>query len=1306
MVEAAGLNDCLYAMSKLATLARHRPAVAASMCPGVEGSQAFNLCRSVLFILSVLPSNDFVELIGAIFNGPGAELCRSKSCGNAACTFASVDWLSSDSGGVKLLELLHSVQKLLHDDATFATTHRREVVNPHRRAVAAFIALVEPGHAYASALRGDGVCVLLPLKNTRDGYQRMPVVSTEAACATSVKESRFLDYNDMTKAAHPVPAASGMVFKPYFSALPAEEEKKAGGGGEDAVADADSAPEQAESTEPAVQAVASPSMKELYADLSTLGGHFELCMRLQRLSFMTEEPLPGTTYAAGKMFFSQCSAASACAEWLHNPVPGVKYIPGASSATCCGGGQESVGRLVGIAKQLHGTHYGDLSMISSGLCPGWDQLPSLEYTDAVHRENAGHRPYNGYTGPKALEKAYEFGLPYVTPELPGEVVMSPHESATHAHGLVAHLAQLCQPQLVLQLEWPAPSFNGATQWTACCKKIIDLAQVLGPSLLTALLRFNAISGVERQKALRTAFELLGAQSATESLYECVLAGGRAVNALVPESVLPRPDDRGGDREKRKEAALKASAEETRQLRSKACGAVLVAGLAMAIDSSIASAWEVELADYERMRAEKSWTMEYLVKNRCEQGGSRARAVGVLFGLWFDADAHNRTRSKSRTSAPFDHSEIKSVGAVDLRPAKEVDARIGFLRPLLETPTSKLVVLAGHTSVSLTEGHIIVLEMAARHILRAPGLCVSSASQADAWPACFPADEARQRPSFASVKKGIVVANRLFHNGDLACRTRKLVGMLAFEGGERFFYRSVQVDSAAQGEEKPRRKRGLGEACSEVDIGSCQFAPVYGADYSRRFREPGVLQGVAALEAGDEVIVTSYLRQNPDWPSDTAYREEVAHVILLGRGRHAECEAEDVTCGSLSDAGFLPMEAPPRSAEDGGRLVNPGIAGRAAAVSYTLSSEEGYVIEPLNALLSWIAWPIQKGTRSGVISMLMGPQGCGKSTLLEALDVTYGENMLRPVSKMEKEIQKQFGEECTNTLIIWGDEVSPDFIDKVVDSENMKEAATAPKSRAERKHENGRVKSDNYANYAACSNDPKQVLKRMRRLLRVLCSGGLTINLHDRPASDYFKAAHGEMINSPWGNAGALHFLCHYSMPESLEGFTIGSNSGSWTDAVLVPQPSNRLHKFLKWLVELPMQEHEPVVACLSFENRLCQPHISRAEFFEASTEGWGNKLCLSHADFISVVRVWYEFGVSRKERGLEKDVNAEVTIERQYREETGRVRTLMEMNQDAKTGTYELTRSGLRDFLRKDNGLDVGDAAPRPFYELELLELV
>ena len=98
--------------------------------------------------------------------------------------------------------------------------------------------------------------------------------------------------------------------------------------------------------------------------------------------------------------------------------------------------------------------------------------------------------------------------------------------------------------------------------------------------------------------------------------------------------------------------------------------------------------------------------------------------------------------------------------------------------------------------------------------------------------------------------------------------------------------------------------------------------------------------------------------------------------------------------------------------------------------------------------------------------------------------------------------------------------------------------------------------------------------------------------------------------------------------------------------------------------------------------------------------GGGEKLCLSHAEFMTIVRVWFEYGVSRKERGQDKDINAEVTIERQFREETGKVRTLLEMNKAAKAGTYELTRGGLRQFLQKDHGLEVVAAAPAPFYEL------
>lgn len=1287
MAEAAGLSDCLFAIFKLAALAERRPCVAADMCPGVEGSQAFNLYRSVIYVLSVLPPNDLVELVGALFNGPGAELCRGRGCGNAECAFANVDWSSSDSGGVKLVELLQTARMQLQRDATYAITYRREVVNPHRRAVAAFISLLEPGHVYASVLKEEGVCVQLPA-SLQIGRQRMPVVSVDTACATSVTASRFYDFNDMTKAALPLPAASGVSFKPYFTELARGEGAAAG--------DEDAAPDEAEAAEPAARAVAAPHIKDLYADLPALGGLFELCMRLRRSSFMLEEPCPGMVCPADQLFFAPCKPSPGHTDWMNDPVTGVKYDPGAGTATSCGGGQAAVGRLVGIAKQLHGTHYGDLCLTSSGVCLGWDQLPTLDYAAAVHKENAGQRPYNGYTGPKALEKAWEFGLPCVTPESPGEVAMTPHESETHAHVLVVHLAQLCQPKLLLQFDWPGELPVCSTPWKTRCKQIMELAQVIGTSLASALLRFNAIPGAERRKALGAAFSLLG-ESTTASMYDRVFAAGLAVAEVVPPRVMQKKDASSWAFAEREKSVLAEAAEETRRLRSQASGAVLVAGLAMAIDPSIAGAWDEELSRYEALVTERSCTMEQLVKNRCEQGGGRARAAGILFGLWVDADAHNRPRRKLRTPAPFSHAEIAAVGAIDLTLATKSDARIGFLRPPVMTASSLLVVLAGHTSVSLTEGHLVILEMAARHILRAPGLRVSPASRAKEWPDCFPSNEERKLPHLASVKRGVVVANQLFHNSDAGSRNRKLVGLLELGGGERFFYRSVRVERTGE-DEKPSRKRSLGEACCEVDIECCQFAPVYGADYSRRFTEPlGALHGVAALDAGDEVIVTSYLRQNPDWPCDQTRREEVAHIILVGRGRPVEGGAVAVMDGSLAEAGFVPAEAH-RSAEDGERLANQGIAGRAVAVLYTLSSEEGYVNEPLRAALSWTAWPIQKKTRSNVLACFMGQQGCGKSTLVVFLDVIYGDNMLRIVNRMEKEIDKQFGEETTNSIVIWGDEVSDAFIDKVLESNEMKEAITTAKSRAERKHENGRVKSDNHANFAACSNHMQQVVKEARRLIRLLCSGGLRVKLHGPPASDYFDAVHRDVISSPWGNAGILHFLCNYTIPDKLEMFTVGSNSGTWCDAVLLPQPSHRLHKFLKWLVELPLSVVDASRPDY-FQLHMCAA-ASRAEFLGVSTVGWGEKLCLSHAEFMTIVRVWFEYGVSRKERGQDKDINAEVTIERQFREETGKVRTLMEMNKAAKVGTYELTRGGLRQFLQKDHGLEVVAAAPAPFYEL------
>ena len=1229
---------CLVAYAKAGKLEGH-------LCPANCGSEAFHLYRSILYMLSGLPSDVHRDLTDALFGGPGAYFCAGGSCGTPACGFAEVDWYAQDAAGsIELLNLLNDVERRKQDPTYASTTHLAEVVSPHRRIIANYIALHMADHIYASAMQYAGTRVV-NVSTTPPSMHEF--VSLKSECATRLDRSRFQDYNYFSSGGCKKSSAFALTrprcYVPYTVVSRVVAELR---------------------VVEVIPITAGLANNHLRRDLL-------LFERIRKAQLGVDIPPTGEEPPDDALFMISKEPPPGGGDTPLNVVPAIAYDPSASSLSVCGGGPENLGAYIKQAKQC--THFGPLGLLPTGRTVGWEALSTVTRAIAVHAENAGRRPFNGYMGPQALEKAWELGLPCATAMVPGEVQMAAHESDTHAHAFVSHVAQMCQPKLLVQIEW-APPEPSVPSWTQACAQIIDLAQAMGPAFQVALARFRTVPTAERIARLDSAFGRLSALTG-KSIYAHSLEA-RAAMAPVKTHGVSQED-------------MIQGARDAQVANNNASEAVLVAGLASLIHPSIAGSWKQDVTSTAERVAARGGKIERELKLLCCSGGAAARAISVLFGYWLDLDAHGQQNNDFRAVGPFSSYEVAHIGTVRLAPAEE--ARIGFLRPSLHTATTKLLMLDGHTTVSLTEGHIKVLEVAAGHVLNAPSVAVSKADRADEWPMQLPKDAPRAAPHLASVKRVKVTSNTVYINHNAACATRKFVGLLMVEGeATPLFYRSVQVNSERRaGAQQLKRGR---EDMLEVDLQSHRFAPIYGTDFTRRFIEAGTLQGVAALAPGDDVVITTYLRKNPDWPDDDALREEVAHGILVARGESPPGVMPPDA--AKLPVGFVPFQAP-SAKEDGGRLTHFSPLRRAVTVAYTLATDEGHPrLDPLNAVIAAAAWPLQQRDKSDVMTGLMGQPGTGKSWIGGYLgSYIYGENTWRDVTKFQEEAKKQFGEEFSNTLVVWADEVDGNFFNVMLDSGNMKESITNAVQKTERKHENGRKKSPNTTSYWACSNDMLQIVKdAVRRLIRVLCGGGLRKVVGGRAAGRYFELAFGEMMHSPWGNAGVLHFLANYALPPSLETFTVGNCT--MQDCVLIPYATQMHLKLLKWLAELPSCPHDDARRPLSLSRAI---HGDKSVFLEEAASGWPDELFVTHSELQSIARNWHEFGLTRKERGGDGNVNPEASIASKLQELMLTVPMLVEMNAKAPPGGYRFTRAGLKAYLN-DKGVRVVDSGP-PYYE-------
>ena len=1148
----------------------------------------------------------------------GGYFCANGECGTDDCTFHLLidHWTeppedSTENGAPT--PLLGILRQLLRErkDKTIHSTLAAELAKPHRRAVANFIALHKPDHLFAKVLAGSGLWV----QSTGEGHARGMVVDTRTACATSVTESRFKDFKQLMPSKASASGVDGVTkqqrhINQACIYVPDEAE-----------------PTTTDTAEPAEASKCSAKQKPKPSGgsgipltaVDPLRAVDTICARIKGARVLSE-PYPTSLPPNSILFRAEVCAEKAVGGLethrldLFETHPEVKYLPGVSDpADISGGGPASVRDLVAIAKRRR--QLGPLDMRPDGSVFGWDTLPGLERAVHVHREGGGSRPYNAAFGFMAHEKCHEFGLPYVDGDGHASVQMAEHESATLAHAFVSHVAQLTCPKLLVVFEHA--NRTPVAVDGAFCSKLADLVQQLGPDAYAALFHMR-YAGAQREALLKQAFDFIE-KNAEGTLWSLPVAAYHLEGG-------------GADF---------------------AC-AVAAARMAVLLDASIVDKWSAmntafvaRAGPHGEGIAAAAWLAESDSADRLS-----VRAYLVSLGYWFDVDGdgeHWPTGSPAaRTRGPFAQSDLSDIARLDFK-AIDAGQRAGFLLAPPANGTGFAIIVEGHTEVSFTAGHALVLLEAVRHALADHTVQIASASSSRGWKAVLPPASPLAHAA-ASAKPdqcvpttlfaGTVVENNLHPPGP--DHRRRFVGVLSVELPDgtvkKLTYRSVLVQD--EDDTKKRKRHG-------VNYTGHRFPEVFGLDYSRRLigdvHEPS---GVAALEVGDEVLVTAYWRRSPD-DMDSIPCFEVNHVVLTG------------------------------GPEERSRPLGPHTPhGLAIVPVYQLTADSSKPrLDSLDSCLAFYAWPVQNHSRGQAGLLLQGDQGTGKSTASDQYRLVIGPNSMRTIKNMDKEAGKQFTEEFANSLVLYSDEVGTAFFN-LCEAPILKDSLTGNLTSYERKHQPGMVQTKNVSTYIVTTNEmPPSDLGR--RWCVVWCSNGLkVVGVGGEAARKYYERLR-LTFQSPWINAGVLHFLQHYPICPVMEKYTADK---SRTRAAMANVPRELHIRFLKFLVELPVNNADNYrLTCIFDAN-------STMGIDELLRHGWTTEAVIAPTQLKKVMAAWYKHVCARKE-GNDRMTNVETTMLARTEALVHNNPVLAEMNRHsaaagAAEATLRLTRDGLAKFLR------------------------
>ena len=1203
-------------------------------CPHVAGSQLFYLLRSILFTFATVNKRALIEIVDALYGeNQGGAFCKRGECGTAGCAFHTVDWENDEGRTTPLLAIIKDLMRERQDQTSHATL-AVELVKPHRRAIANFIAVHKPDHLYAKVMAGSALWV----QATGEGHARGTIADTNTACATSVSLSRFKDFNQLMQKTTTANVDGvtkqqrHIIQTPMYVAAP---KKKKDANGRDVSEVAEGTDDDGHGQLLQVP----PPVNKLLEKMDPLRAAESLCELIKHATVL-REPHPRILPVNSILFQPEVwsektvQALNSYRLDLFETHTEVKYLPGVcDAADISGGGPASVKDLVSAAKQRH--QYGPLDIRIDGSVHGWESLPGLDRAAHVHRECTGSRPFNAFFGFLAFEKCHEFGLPYVDAD-PTAVNMSAHESATHAHAFVTHEAQLTCPKLLVAFEHT----NRQQPFTidgAFCSKVVELVQQLGTDVHNAVFQLrHSGSLVARTALVHRAFTFI------------------RDNARV--SVL--------------DLAVKAFA----------CGrdgdfacAVISVRLALLTYHNLEAEWSAMLAEFARHVAAhmaEGVAAEKWLAERDSGSAASTRAFLLSIGFWFDLDSAGHHWPKGhplpRTGGPFAASELCEIARLGAKPTAD-GQRVGFLFAPVATETGFSIILEGHTTVSLTSGHVLVLEEAVRFVLNDPTVRIASSASTSAWCCDLPLVSApTPAAGVPTLFKGTVLKNDVSpQSSDYRRRFRGALQLQRADGTlVDISYRSVLV----QDEEDTKKRKRI-----EVSYAGHRFCEVYGLDYTRRLVGDDGPSGIAALEIGDDVIVTAYWRTSPD-DRDAAPSFEANHVILIG------------------------------SRGDDGRAqpIGPGAPhGLAVAPIYDLTTDPANpLIDGLNACMAICAWPVQRQSKARVGLIKYGDKGTGKSTIWDAYNNVVGANSMRTIKNMDREAAKQFSEEFTNSLVLYADEVGEAFF-QLCDQPVMKDFVTCNETSYERKHIQGLVKTKNFSTYITSTNEmPPSTLGR--RWCVVWCSNGLKIvKVGGQAAKEYFDRFR-LTFHSPWMNAGVLHFLQHYPLCSNLECY---SADKSKTQAAMVNVPRELHLRFLKFLVELPMNNKDSDTLTGWFSADFT------SSIDDLLSRGWSHEVVIQPTQLKKIMAAWYKHVCARKE-GAEKMANVETTMIARLQAVLHVDPHLAEMNHsgvknkaatadttagDASWQAWRLTRNGLEKFLRS-LGFRVDPPQPVPFF--------
>ena len=392
--------------------------------------------------------------------------------------------------------------------------------------------------------------------------------------------------------------------------------------------------------------------------------------------------------------------------------------------------------------------------------------------------------------------------------------------------------------------------------------------------------------------------------------------------------------------------------------------------------------------------------------------------------------------------------------------------------------------------------------------------------------------------------------------------------------------------------------------------------------------------LAALKVDQEVVVT-------------AYAGEAVHAILVG-----------------------------------GPALGPSPHRRAIVPLYELTTDAAAPrVDGLNALLSLFAWVAQCLGKAGVAALLSGLQGTGKSLVLKVLSIIFGPNMMRSVKKAEQELEKQFGQEFTNTTFAACDEVGDKFF-RAVDGASLKEIITGEINTHEVKQKQGMVKTPNNTSFLFLTNESVPTEKLKRRWITVVCANGLRIvGVGGQAALRYFEAFDAA-LRSPYRNAGILHLLTHYPLVSNLEVY---SADKAKTSAALVETPKEFHLRFLVDLCEFPVRAVSDTT----------DPFWT---VVDAEHEGWGEEEVVAKKHLKQLLTDWHAHVCSRRENANDRLANPATSMLKKLEALFAGNATLAEMNAGQPPESFRLSRTHLRRFLR-EHGYNVRLPPGLPFYE-------